>query len=102
MRILAGAALAALIATSALAQTGAAGPSFTLPADWTRQAAGPVQTLQPPESDTRLVIVDVGAAADAKAAAAAAWKLYRGGESHPVELVQATPARNGWRNCTSE
>ena len=97
MRFLAGAALAALIATSAAAQTASgSGPSFTLPPDWTRKAEGPVQTLQPPEADTRLVIVDVGPAADAKAAAAAAWKLYRGGESHPFRLIQPTPARNGW------
>ncbi|MFL5297967.1 MAG: serine hydrolase domain-containing protein [Phenylobacterium sp.] len=97
MRILAGAALAALIATSALAQAPASsGPTVTLPADWTRKVDGPVQVLQPPETDTHLAIVEVGAAADAKAAAASAWKLYRGGESHPFKLLQATPAREGW------
>src|SRR6185436_10336262 len=69
MRFLAGVALAALISTSALAQTPPAGPSFTLPSDWNRKADGPVQILQPPEADTRLAIVEVGAAADAKAAA---------------------------------
>ncbi|MBS0362804.1 MAG: beta-lactamase family protein, partial [Proteobacteria bacterium] len=99
LRILAGAALAALLSTSAMAQTSGAqsgGPTYTLPSDWTKTAKGAVQVLQPPESDTHLVIVEVGAAADARAAAASAWKLYRGGETHAFKLLQAIPARNGW------
>ena len=101
MRFLAGAALAALIAasaplTSAWAQTPPPGPDVTVPADWSRKVEGAVQVLQPPETDMHVAIVQVGAAADAKAAAAAAWRLYRGGESHPFRLLQPTPARNGW------
>src|SRR4051794_14336030 len=113
MRTLAGALFAAALSSAALvpaavAQTPAtapaaaqegrtsAGASFTLPIGWTQRVSGPLVVLSPPETDTHLAIVDVPQAADAKAAVAAGWKLYRGGESHAFKLLSPLPARNGW------
>jgi CubicO group peptidase (beta-lactamase class C family) len=89
---------AAVAQTPAAAQEGrtGAGASFSLPPGWTRHGSAGVVVLDPPESDTHLAIVDVPAAADAKAAVAAGWKLYRGGETHPFKLLTPLPARNGW------
>jgi CubicO group peptidase (beta-lactamase class C family) len=113
MRTLAGALLAAALSSTALvpvamAQTPAAAPpaaeagrtgagaSFSVPPGWTQKASAAVVVLNPPESDTHLAIVDVPQAADAKAAVAAGWKAYRGGETHPFKLLTPLPARNGW------
>jgi CubicO group peptidase (beta-lactamase class C family) len=73
-----------------------AGATFTVPAGWAEHARGPVVIVDPPETDFHVAIVDVGQAHDAKSAAAAAWKLYRGGESHPFKLLLTAPARDGW------
>jgi len=114
MRTLAGALLAAVLSSTALvpaamAQTPPsaapasaqesrtpAGASFSIPPGWTQQVSGGLVVLNPPESDTRLAIVDVPQAADAKAAIAAGWKVYRGGESHAFKLLTPLPPRNGW------
>jgi CubicO group peptidase (beta-lactamase class C family) len=114
MRTLAGALFAAALssaacASAALAQSPPAaapapaqeghtqaGASFSLPPGWTQRVSGALVVLSPPESDTHLAIVDVPQAADAKAAVAAGWKAYRGGESHAFKLLTPLPARNGW------
>jgi hypothetical protein len=93
-----------LAASAALAQTPsppaqghtAAGASFTIPPGWTQHTSPSVIILDAPENDAHLAIVDVAQAADGKAAAASAWRLYRGGESHPFKLLTSLPARNGW------
>jgi CubicO group peptidase (beta-lactamase class C family) len=72
-----------------------AGATFTQPKAWDRTANGKVTTLSPPESDTRLVIVDVGAAADVRAAADAAWIAY-GAEKPPFKLLTPRAPRQGW------
>ena len=51
---------------------------------------------RPPETDLRYAIIDVPGVADAKAAAASAWALYRPADGHPFKLMTARPARNGW------
>ena len=74
-----------------------AGATFTRPEGWTQHGTGSVVILDPPEADTHVAIVDVAQAADAKSAAAAAWKLYRAaGASHPFKLLTPRPPRNGW------
>jgi CubicO group peptidase (beta-lactamase class C family) len=93
-----------LAASGALAQapdrghsgTTPAGVTFTVPDEWTQHAKGPLVTLEPPESDAHLAIVDVAQAVDAKSAAAAAWELYRAGASHPFRLLTSSAPRNGW------
>ena len=95
------AALCLGISTPAIcAQTVAAAPastSFTSPPAWTQTRQSPaVLVLTAPEQDFRIAIVEVGAAADAKAATAAAWALYRPAGARTVKLVTDRPGRNGW------
>ncbi|MEI6642183.1 MAG: serine hydrolase domain-containing protein [Novosphingobium sp.] len=86
----------AVAASTDMAATGPGGSTFILPAGWRADTAGKVLTLSPPEPDFRLVIVDVGAAADAKAAAAAAWAAYAPARVHSFKLLTTRPPRNGW------
>lgn len=73
------------------------GATFTAPKAWSLAIAGPAAVIAAPEGDTRIVLVDVGPAPDARAAAAAAWKAYRPeAPARPVKLVSPGPARNGW------
>jgi CubicO group peptidase (beta-lactamase class C family) len=85
-------------ATPVLAEAGhtGAGASFSLPPGWSQRTVQSLIVLDAPENDAHLVITDIAQAADARAAAIAAWKLYRGGESHAFKLLTALPARNGW------
>jgi CubicO group peptidase (beta-lactamase class C family) len=77
-------------------QTAPSGATFTLPKGWTSEGHGAVVVLAPPESDTRVAIVDAPGAADAKAAAAAAWGLYKPAAHPAFKLMTAAPPRNGW------
>jgi CubicO group peptidase (beta-lactamase class C family) len=79
-----------------MAQTAPSGATFTLPKGWTRQDRGAVVVLAPPEADSRVAIVDVPRATDAKVAAATAWGLYRPAARPRFKLMTAAPPRNGW------
>src|ERR1700722_13780385 len=61
------------------------GATFTIAEGWTEHVTGAVVRLDPPETDTHVAIVDVTRAADAKSAAAVAWKLYRPRASRPFK-----------------
>lgn len=74
----------------------ASGATFTAPAGWTLATKGKVTELAAPEGDFRIALVDVDAAADAKAAAAAAWAAWAPKDARPPKLVTARPPRNGW------
>lgn len=87
------AASAAAADTPAVTASGAA---VMIPKAWSSRVAGPMLVLNPPETDTHLAIVDVGAAADAKAAAAQAWNVYRPDAGRTPGLVSAQPPRDGW------
>lgn len=82
------------LATAATATP--AGTSFTLPDGFTKRTAGTVTTISLPEPDTKIAIVEVGAAADASAAAAAAWRTYQPAAARKVRLLTPRPPRNGW------
>lgn len=98
-RAQAGAAVAASAPAQAdMPQSTAAGATFLLPAGWSAEKRGQVTVLSPAETDLRVVIVDVGTAADGTAAAAAAWKLWRPTMTRAVKLVTPRPARNGWED----
>ena len=73
----------------------ASGTTFTVPKAWSSATTGALVILTPPESDTHVAVVEV-AGADATAASAAAWKLYRPDAKRPPKLVVARAARNGW------
>ena len=74
----------------------AAGVQFVQPRDWTSRAAGEMTLFTSPEGDLHVAVVDVGAAADAKAAAAKAWALYKPGAAPAVRLVTTDAPRDGW------
>lgn len=87
---------AAAAADQAIATPG--GTGFTLPKAWIRAQAGDtVTTVSAPEGDLTIAIVDVGAAADATAAMAAAWKAWRPAEAvRTPKLVSPRAAKDGW------
>lgn len=72
------------------------GATFTAPSGWVRTNKGNVIEFVAPESDFRVALIDVGEAADATAAVAAAWKTWAPDAARPPKLVTARPARNGW------
>jgi CubicO group peptidase (beta-lactamase class C family) len=72
------------------------GATFTAPAGWALNGKTKLVELAAPEGDYRVALVDVGAAADAKAAVAAAWQAWMPAQTRPPKLVTARPARNGW------
>lgn len=71
------------------------GATFTAPAGWSMVTRGAYVVLDPPELDSHVAVVDVGAK-DADSAVAAAWKLYRPEMNRPLKLATDRPARNGW------
>lgn len=77
-------------------QSTSQGATFTAPAGWTVNRGGALSVLQPPEPDTHIAIVDVGPAADAAAAVAAAWTTYRPDAKLAFKLATPRPPRNGW------
>ena len=72
------------------------GATFTAPAGWTMATRGKLVELTAPEGDFRVALVDVGAAADAKAAAAAAWAAWAPKDAREPKLITPRPPRNGW------
>lgn len=85
-----------VIAAADITATTPGGSTFTLPAGWRAETAGTVVKLTSADPDFHVVIVEVGGAADAKAAAAAAWAAYAPTRVHPFKLLTARPPRNGW------
>lgn len=92
----AGAALAQQAVAADTAMATAAGNAYLVPTGWSAQAQPKRVVLSPPESDLRIVLVDVGPAKDGSAAAVAAWAAWRADMKRPVKLVTARPPRNGW------
>ena len=52
-------------------------------------------TLEPPETDTHVVLFD-SPAADAATAVASAWAAYKPESKRPVKLVTPLPPKEGW------
>ena len=77
-------------------RTTPAGTTFTLPSDWSMTTRGPMVVLEPPETDSHLVILDAPGARDSDAAIAAAWAAYRPEAKRPLKLIQPMAAQNGW------
>ena len=72
-----------------------AGATFTAPAGWTLTTKASMVVLDPPETDSHVVIVDVKAK-DAEAAVAAAWAAYMPGFKRPLKIALPQAAREGW------
>lgn len=91
--------LPAIAQTPASADTPGATPAgvqYIQPKDWSAERSGAVTTFLSPEGDLRTVVVDVGTAADARAAVAKAWGLYRAGAAYEPRLVTAAAPGDGW------
>lgn len=73
-----------------------AGVVFIAPKAWTLRAAARLAELRAPEGDMAMAIVDVGAAADARAAIDAAWRAYAPGAPRTPKLVSALAPKEGW------
>ncbi|WP_380878435.1 serine hydrolase domain-containing protein [Sphingomonas sp. DBB INV C78] len=74
------------------------GATFTSPAGWNAADKPALIELAAPEKDLRVALVDVGKAADASAAAAAAWKVWAPDKARAPKLVTARAPRNGWED----
>jgi CubicO group peptidase (beta-lactamase class C family) len=74
----------------------AAGVNLTLPKSWDAAPQETALILTAPEGDLRVAVVDVGKAADATAATAAAWAAFRPVANRPVKLVTPRAAKDGW------
>ena len=72
-----------------------AGTTFTAPAGWTMTTKGAMVLLDPPETDSHVVIVDLKAK-DADAAVAAGWTTYKPGFSRPLRISVPMAARDGF------
>ncbi len=77
------------------------GVKFTVPKEWSEQKNGSIIVVTPPENDARLIIVNVGLAANAKDAVAKAWQQFQPSFNRKVELTTAAPPRDGWDEISS-
>lgn len=108
-------AIAAVLASLALAQDAAAQPAtnasdaapsasevaggaatLVIPSGWTASSRGAVTVYTAPEGDAAFAIVRIDGAADGDAAAAQAWKSFKPDFARPVHLAQDAPGRDGW------
>jgi CubicO group peptidase (beta-lactamase class C family) len=71
------------------------GTTYTAPGGWSAIDKGALTVLTPPEGDSHVALASVEAA-DGRAAADAAWKLYRPEMKRPVKLITPRPGREGW------
>lgn len=78
------------------AGTTGAGVGYTVPKAWTATTQGRTTVFTAPGNDLRIAVVDVGAAADASAATAAAWTAFDPQAKRTVELATAAAPREGW------
>ncbi len=76
-----------------------AGATFTAPAGWSVTSGAGIVTLEPPERNSRLVIVDVQAT-NSDAAIASGWAAYRPDFKRPLRQVMPQAPRHGWEERT--
>lgn len=79
------------------AQSASSGDAaFAVPPGWSIERAAKVTSVVAPEGDLRFSIVEVGAAADADAAVAAAQAIAEPGFARKLRLATDELARTGW------
>lgn len=86
----------ATVADGSRTEKTSTGTTFTVAPGWTSRNAGTYVEVVAPEGDMKFAVVEVGAAADAKAAVAAAWAAWAPANARPPKLITARPPRNGW------
>lgn len=74
----------------------ASGVQYVQPKDWNASKQGPALTFTAPEGDLRIVVADIGAAADAKDAVAKAWEAVRPGAAPTLRTSNSAPPAEGW------
>ena len=79
----------------------ASGIAYIQPRDWTQASNAGVTVFTAPEGTFRIAVVEVGPAADARAAAAAAWDKFAPTANRPVRLVSTGAPGDGWDERTS-
>ena len=72
------------------------GVTFTGPVGWSITTGANLVILDTPEGDSKVAIVDIATAADANAAVAAAWPLFKPDEKRPLKVATPQAALNGW------
>ena len=78
-----------------LRRTTPGGATFTVPSGWSIANGTHLAILQPPESDTHVIIFDAQAG-NAKAAVESAWTTYKPDFKRPLKLVTPRPPHEGW------
>jgi CubicO group peptidase (beta-lactamase class C family) len=80
------------------AKTTVAGNTFVAPAGWSLVVRGPATILEAPEGGSFIVLVDVAAkdAANADAALAAAWAVYKPDAKWPLKVTTPVADKDGW------
>src|SRR5262245_1448844 len=81
--------------TADAARMSPGGTTFKAPSGWSIVTGKNLVILEPPENDTHIAIIDVQAA-DAAAAVAAGWAVYKPDNKRPLKIATPRPARNGW------
>ncbi len=84
-----------VVLTADTPETTVLGASFIAPAGWTISVRGDATILEAPEGDSHLALIDVHAA-DADAAVAAAWAVYKPAAKWPLIVATAVPNKDGW------
>ncbi len=79
----------------------ASGVQYVQPKDWTASKQGPALIFTSPESDLRIVVADIGQAADAKDAVAKAWEVVRPGAAPTLRTSTSAPPAEGWEERVS-
>jgi len=72
------------------------GLAYTQPKDWAMAQRGAASVFTSPEGDLDIAVVEVGAAANAQAAAAKAWSLYKPAANRTVRMAAPGTAADGW------
>jgi CubicO group peptidase (beta-lactamase class C family) len=83
-------------ATADTPGTLASGVQYVQPKDWTASKQGPALIFTSPEGDLRIVVADIGAAADAKDAVAKAWTAFRPDGTPALRTTTPAPPGDGW------
>lgn len=74
----------------------ASGIAYVQPKDWVVTKQGSATVFATPEADLNIAVVEVGAAANAQAAAMKAWSLYKPSANRTVRLATPGTAADGW------
>jgi CubicO group peptidase (beta-lactamase class C family) len=71
------------------------GHAFIAPVGWTISVRGDATILEPPETGSRLALIDVQAQ-DGEAALAEGWKRYDPAAKWPLKVATDQPDKDGW------